>query len=508
MKQLSKNKEQKYEIEEGGRNQIFVSRDTTYPQQQQQEERKKIRVGYLSPDFTSTHPLAFLMQSIFQYHNRDDFEIYTYSLNRPMSTKNEGEDDEVTAIQKGSDCFKLLPPSELSLLDMAKQIQDDELHILVDLCGYAGTSKVAELMSLLKQQHQQQQQHFPVQISYMGFPGSSGAPYIDYMIVDDIVVPPPTHQKSGSNDNEWWSVRKWYTEGLIYMPHCYFVNSHLHCAQDALLPSHDGRGEALDKRKNRYGLPSNNDNDGFVFCCHSRPDKIDPKTFRVWLNALDRVRHHNQDQQHENMPRMNNAVLWLLKSCDEMEDNLRLIVKEEYPNLSQEALIFASIAERNEHLSRLACADLFLDTPSYNAHTLGCDALFVGVPMISLLRPDNGEREDDYVNGNTEIGTTKLASRVGASLLRAAGMYDEMVCEDMISYEELMVSCALNKDGWYDHARQKLISSREECPLFNTKRWVQNLELAFREIAWNSGDSFKGSERRRKGTNDDILILD
>jgi protein O-GlcNAc transferase len=170
-----------------------------------------------------------------------------------------------------------------------------------------------------------------------------------------------------------------------------------------------------------------------------------------------------------------------------MEANLLRIARDEFQLDETSALVFCSVAPREEHLQRLACANVFLDTPAYNAHTVGCDALFAGVPMISLLRPHTHSSTDDEETDDDKtfvdplfVDTEKLASRVGASLLQAVGL-EEMVCPTMRDYAALMVKCAVDKK-WYASIRARLKESRMTCPLFDTKRWVENLELAFRHI--------------------------
>lgn len=376
----------------------------------------RIKVGYISPDFTGLHPLAFLMQDFFRFHNKKYFEIHLYSLAKF------DESPEVTKIQQGADHWKELStiPSEA-----AHAIQSDELDILVDLCGYTGTSIVAETLA---------HRCAPVQIGYMGFPASSGASFVDFMICDETVVPS--------------SLRHFYTENLIWMPHSYFVNSHLHLPtlQSDHVPT-----------RARYGLST----DAFVYCCHSRPEKIDPDSFRSWCKALLLVP---------------NSVLWLLRSGTEMEENLRWIAEQEF-GLVPDRLIFCDKAPREEHLARLSLADLFLDTPAYNAHTVGCDCLSAGVPMVSLLRTEPAKPG--------QVDTEKLASRVGASLLKAVSL-NEMIVPSMEAYENVMVRCALDKT-WFSSIKARLTTGREVHPLFDTLMWVNDLESALKTIATNQG---------------------
>jgi protein O-GlcNAc transferase len=390
-----------------------------------QVSSRKIRLAYLSPDFTSNHPLAFLMQHVFQHHDRCAFEVHAFSLCKPQDCP------EVQAIRDGCDVFTVLPTGQ-SAKELAAQIQDSGVDILIDLCGYTGTSLVAEIMA-----------HRPallLQVGYMGFPASSGAPYMDYMICDATVVPP--------------SLRHHYTEGLIVMPHSYFVNSHA----TACIPPYTSTKKM---ERSLYGLPK----DAFVFCCHSRPDKLDPDIFDIWVNGIRELRDKHQ------IP----AVLWLLRSCPTMEHNLRRRVGELLP---EEALVFCNVAPRPEHFARLALADVFLDTPAYNAHTVGCDTLYAGVPMISLLSEE------------------KMASRVGASLLRAAGL-DELVADSAEDYQKLMRMCVLDK-LWFSSVTAKLLSSRNNSPLFDTRAWVQNLDRALLHLVTTNAT----------GGGEDVIVLD
>lgn len=167
---------------------------------------------------------------------------------------------------------------------------------------------------------------------------------------------------------------------------------------------------------------------------------------------------------------------------------MRKLAKEEY-ELSNEALVFADKAPRYQHLRRLQLADLFLDTPAYNAHTVGIDCLSFGVPMISLLR-DSSESI-----GKRRIATEKLASRVGASLLKAVGL-DELIVPTMMEYEAMMKRCALD-DVWFSQMKERLHRDRAQSPLFDTQRWVTNLEAALIAIESNT-----------EKTNYDVFVID
>jgi protein O-GlcNAc transferase len=398
------------------------------------------------------------MQDVFRFHDTERFEIFMYSLEESDGSV------EVEAIRNSvSSCggWKVLRGTTRK---MARMIQADDLDIIVDLCGYTGTSVVAEIMA--------QRVAAPVQVSYMGYPGSSGAPYIDWMIADATVI---------SSD-----LRPHYTESILFMPHCYFVNSH----QFLTNSQNDKSAERTD-----YNLPKL---PAFVFCCHSRPDKIDPMTFATWIRALERTRRLGEELQRDDMI---NAVLWLLRSDPVMEDNLRSTAKIIWSNSDstlpypEDGLVFCDKAPRQEHLQRLQLADVFLDTPAYNAHTVGCDCLSAGVPMISLLQDEATSR---HKTEDTRIYTDKLASRVGASLLKSVegSLFDRLVVSSMKEYEDCMVDCA--RDGLVKE-RQHLLDTSKTAPLWDTERWVKNLETGLKEMV---------SLFENHVTDTDIYVLD
>lgn len=385
---------------------VTVDRHETQHQQREfQRRNKRIRIGYISPDFTSRHPLAFLMQNVFACHDKSQFTVNIYSLSPPSSSSSTMWDDEgqeVKAIRESSDQFICLSPSIMTPMEMYQRILQDDIDILVDLCGFAGTSIMSEIMASrcrLRQDDQQNfgregfelRRRFPIHVSYMGFPGSVGSSMVwDYSVFDKVVA--------GGN------IRRNYEEALVYMPHSYFVNSHKSAIggrEDGILLTDDGERKSL---RLMYGIPPS----AFVYCCHSRPDKIDPTTFRSWMRALSRVWSEYQRASSGKMDEDTmivtvdgdatycgslraHPVLWMLRSGDEMEKNLRQLVRMEFGQAMEEnCLVFADIAERREHLRRLGIADVFLDTPAYNAHTLGCGKLSifqlsVSTPLMMIL---------------------------------------------------------------------------------------------------------------------------
>jgi protein O-GlcNAc transferase len=260
----------------------------------------------------------------------------------------------------------------------------------------------------------------PVQCSYMGFPATMGADYLPYLISDPVVAPPHLHHC--------------YSENLALMPHCYFINdyrqSHADLLDDRNLP-----------RRADFGLPD----DKVVYACSNQLYKCDPETFATWMRILTRVP---------------NSVLWLLRFPAYGEPRM----KEEAARhgVPLDRIIFTDVARKTVHIARSALADVFLDTPLCNAHTTGCDVLWGGVPIVTLP-------------------LERMASRVCASLCVATGHGAEMVVSSLAEYEERAVEYGLD-DIKRLRLRAALKAARLESPLFDTRRWVRNLERVFAKM--------------------------
>jgi protein O-GlcNAc transferase len=280
--------------------------------------KTKIVIGYLSNDFRN-HATAHLMLSLFGLHNRDEFEIFCYSYGK--------DDGSYYRAKIQHDCDKFVDISNLSYDAAAKLIYEDQVDILVDLKGYTGDNRL-EICAL---------RPAPIQVTYLGFPGTTGADFIDYVITDKIVTP-QEHVP-------------YYSEKFVYLPHCYQVNDH-----NQLIANKDW------KRKD-FGLPES----CFVFCSFNSPYKIDSVMFSVWMRILQKVP---------------DSVLWLLFGNKIAKENLTR--EAEARGIKSERLIFAEILPKDEHLARLRLADLALDTRIVNGHTTTSDALWAGVPVIAL----------------------------------------------------------------------------------------------------------------------------
>jgi predicted O-linked N-acetylglucosamine transferase (SPINDLY family) len=276
----------------------------------------RLSVGYLSADFHE-HATAYLTAELFELHDRDAFRVVGYSYGRddgsPMRAR----------LQCAFDRFVDL--EALPHADAAAAIHADGIDILVDLKGYT-TNTRSEIMAL---------KPAPIQVSYLGYPGTMGADFIDYLVGDRFVTP-PEHAEG-------------YSEKLVLMPGSYQANDRKRAMTDA--PS-----------RRELGLPE----DAFVFCCFNQAYKILPEVFSSWMRLL------------QGAPQ---SVLWLLDWNAWATQNLQHEARK--CGIDATRLIFAPKLPLDAHLGRLAAADLFLDTLPYNAHTMASDALWVGVPIVT-----------------------------------------------------------------------------------------------------------------------------
>ncbi|KAL3692262.1 hypothetical protein R1sor_005913 [Riccia sorocarpa] len=358
----------------------------------------RLRVGYVSSDF-GNHPLSHLMGSVFGMHNRENVEVFCYALSQ--------SDGSEWRQRISAEAEHFVDVSALSSDVIAKMIADDQIQILINLNGYTKGAR-NEIFAL---------QPAPIQVSYMGFPGTTGADYIDYLVTDELVSP-----------NKYAHI---YSEKLVHLPHCYFVNDYKQKNRDVLDPN-------IPMKRSDYGLPE----DKFLFACFNQLYKMDPEIFTTWCNILKRVP---------------NSALWLLRFPAAGENRLRAFAASQ--GVRPEQIIFTDVAAKNEHIRRSELADLFLDTPLCNAHTTGTDVLWAGLPMITLP-------------------LEKMATRVAMSLCYAAGCGEEMVVKSMHEYEERAVRLAQNP-ALLQELTSKLRANRLTSPLFDTARWVRNLERCY-----------------------------
>jgi predicted O-linked N-acetylglucosamine transferase (SPINDLY family) len=241
------------------------------------------------------------------------------------------------------------------------------------------------------------------------------AAWIDYLVADRFVVPR--------------EAARFYTEKLVYLPNSYLVNDSQR-EEAGIAPPRDS-----------LGLPAA----GFVFACFNNTYKLTPDFFDIWMRLLQQIP---------------DSVLWLLQQGEEVGNNLRREAVAR--GASGDRLVFAPSLPYAEHINRLQCADLFLDTLPYNAHTTACDALWAGVPVLTC-------------SGKA------FPARVGGSVLKAVGL-PELVTDSLAEYEAKALELASNGHA-HAAVRTKLRLNRTTAPLFDTARFTRHLEAAY-QVMW------------------------
>ena len=383
--------------------QIFVA--DRYPgiDSQQIEKRNrapddKIRIGYFSSDFKN-HPVGILMQNLIHLHDRSKFEVLGFFLN-PKSN-DEVESGLISSFDSAFELFGLNDTSAKNL------ILEQELDIAIDLNGHTAGARTGLFSKKIA----------PLQVNYLGYAGTSGSDFYDYLIADEVSIP-KSHQD-------------FFTEKIARLPHSFFpVDTSISIAALGDLPTRESQG-----------LPAS----GFIFSCFNNSYKINPDIFDLWMRLLKQVP---------------DSVLWLSKTSEKAMKNLQneAIAR----GVDARRLVFATrVPARKDHLSRLRLADLFLDTPNYNAHATAADALWVGIPVL------------------TQLGQT-FAGRIAASQVSSLGMPELIVNTPEEYYAkalELATQPQLIKD-----LRMKHEANRLTAPLFNTKEYVRDLEKLYTDF--------------------------
>lgn len=276
----------------------------------------RIRLGYVSADFRE-HAVAFQIASLIESHDRERFQVIG------ISTGFADDSDIRARLKKGFDRFYDF--SGLNSDEIARRMRDMEIDIAVDLGGHTGLNRL-QIFS---------HRPAPVQVSWLGYPGTTGAPFIDYIIADNIVAP--------AEDQPF------YSEKLVHLPQTYFPTDRL-------------RPIATPPQRADEGLPS----EGFIFCCFNNAWKITKPIFDCWMRILLQIP---------------GSVLWLKQPSPDTRANLERAAA--CRGVSPSRLIFAANTSLDMHLARHQLADLFLDTIPYNAHATAADALGAGLPVMT-----------------------------------------------------------------------------------------------------------------------------
>jgi predicted O-linked N-acetylglucosamine transferase (SPINDLY family) len=362
---------------------------------------QRLRVGFVSADFHQ-HATAVLMAEVFEKMDRERFEVTLYSHGpedgSPMRER----------LKKGADHFAEV--SRASDLEVAQQVRADQIDVLVDLKGHTRDTRLGIFAH----------RPAPVQVSFLGFPGTTGADYIDYFI-GDAHVTPLSHAAN-------------YSEKLALMPRCYQPND-----RQRALPGTYTRAMA--------GLPE----DALVLCGFNQPFKLSPEVFDVWCRLLHQLP---------------GSVLWLLQWNEQSPAQLRQEAAARGIDASR--LVFGPKVGVREHMSRLALADLFIDSWPCNGHTTASDALWAGVPVVTY----RGE---------------SFAARVAGSLLAAVGL-PELACDTLAGYEARVMALATDaaaRRGLHEH----LVRARDTAPLFDSAQWTADFGRLLQAMAerWSQG---------------------
>ncbi len=355
----------------------------------------KVRLGYFSSDYHD-HAISYLIAGLFEIHDKSKFELIAFSIG---PDKNDGSRRRLIA---AFDRFiDVRDKSDREVAQLSRQLGID---IAIDLNGFTQHARSGIFACGAA----------PIQVNYLGYPGSMSAGYMDYIVADKTIIPEAN--------------RPLFSEKIVYLPHSYQAN--------------DARKPISDKRftRSELGLPES----GFVFCCFNNNHKINPTTFDSWMRILEQV---------------DNSVLWLFEDSLAAAKNLRKEVVKR--RISADRLIFARVMKLPEHLARHRAADLFLDTLPYNAHTTASDALWSGLPVLTLI-------------GNT------FAGRVAAGLLNAIEL-PELIMTTREAYEAKAVELA-NAPSKLGRLKEKLAGNRLTAPLFDTRLFCKHIESAYSEM--------------------------
>ena len=351
----------------------------------------KIRIGYVSGelrDQANGHLLIGLIES----HDRERYDVYAFD--------NGWRDESEVRLRMEKSFKEIIPISGLSDIEAGALIKKYEIDVLIDLNGFFGQARMGVFA----------QRPAPVQVSYLGCPGTTGVDFMDYLIADGVVIPPESTQ--------------FYSEKIVRLPNSYQCNDNKRKIAE------------LTPTRKECGLPEG----AFVFCCFNNNYKILPEIFDRWAKILKKVK---------------NSVLWLHAIKPSVINNLKSEAAAR--GISPERIIFAGYLPQSQHLARHRLANLFLDTLPYNAHTTASDALWAGLPVLTMT------------------GTT-FPGRVATSLLKAVDM-PELITTTPEAYEALAVDLAMHPEK-LAAIKVKLEQRRLATPLFNTKLFTKHFEVA------------------------------
>jgi len=354
----------------------------------------RVRIGYLSSDFCS-HAVSILTAELYELHDRSQFEVFAFSWSREDGSPIRAR------VVKAMDHYVRI--DAMTDEQAARTIRALEIDILVDLHGLTLGARPNILAF----------RPAPVQLTWLGYPGSTALPGVDYVLADEFLIPP--------------ELASHFTEKPLYLPDTFQINDR----QRQI-------GACPDRASVK--LPE----DAFVFCSFNNNFKFSPDVFGVWMDILQRVP---------------GSVLWLVADYDVVRENLWRYAEQ--AGVARERLIFATRAAPADYLARYQLADLFLDTSPFNAGTTASDALWAGLPLLTCA------------------GAT-FSARMAGSLLRAVDL-PELITYNYTDYADLAVALA-NDRPRIAAMKRKLVDNRLTCALFDTPRFVRNMEAALKSV--------------------------
>ncbi|KAJ9307341.1 hypothetical protein DTO271D3_1504 [Paecilomyces variotii] len=426
-----------------------------------------LKVGYVSSDFNN-HPLAHLMQSVFGFHNPSRVKAYCYATTP--------SDNSVHRRQIEREAPVFYDASSWPVERLVEQIVNDGIHILVNLNGYTRGARNEVFAA----------RPAPIHMSFMGFAGTLGAEWCDYILADELSIPRETlspHKRDTRLEDRLVEVdhgeelEDWvYAERIVYTKHTFFCCDHRQSAPDCKDPRLTWEEEQERRWRMRKELFPQLSDDTIIMGNFNQLYKIEPTTFRTWLRILARIP---------------NAVLWLLRFPDLGERNLRETAVAWAGEETASRIIFTDVAPKNTHIARAKICDLFLDTPECNAHTTAADVLWSGTPILTYPRYKY-----------------KMCSRMASSILSSALPDSEIgkqAAADLIAssdedYENKAIRLGLDlhyqlgsqgrATGRLTELRKILFMNRWQANLFDTRRWVNDLEDAYEKVwkKWVNGE--------------------
>lgn len=357
---------------------------------------KRVHVGYMTDGFRN-FPTGHNITRVLELHDKENFKIHAFSY---------GEDDGSEWRKRAQKATAFFDIKNITSMDAAATIYNQNIDILVDLKGYTGNNWI-DVMAL---------KPAPIIVSLLGFVGTTGSSFHDYIIADKTVIPKEE--------------KKYYSEKILHMPDTYWPT--------------DNTAKVSKEKKLRSRKYHNLPEDAFVFASFNNCYKITEDIFASWMKILKQV---------------DNSVVWTIKQNQLQTENLKSYAKSAGVNPSR--IIFSPNIKKPKHLARITCADLALDTRLVNGHTTTVDCLYMGLPVVTI----KGKH---------------FASRVSASILSAINM-PELITKNHNQYEQLAIKIATNKN-YYKKVKTRLVKSKKSTVLFNTEKYVSNLEKLYSKI--------------------------